>query len=58
MIKLNYIKTLDFCFNNVEIINCKNTKEFEKKIKNNEVILINNEGIIEGINSSYIMYFS
>lgn len=58
MIKLNYIYTMNFTFENVQVLNCKNTKDFENKIMKNKPILINNEGIIEGINSSYIMYWS
>ena len=34
MIRLNYIHTMDFDFNDVEVINCKTTVDFENKIKN------------------------
>lgn len=57
MLKLKYLKTMDFLFENVEILNCKNMKQFENKIKRNEVIKIKNEDTIEYINSSYIMFF-
>lgn len=52
-----YIKTMDFTFEYVTILNCKNEEELAKKIKENEIIKINNEGTIEYINSSYIMYY-
>ena len=52
-----YIKTMDFTFEYVKILNCKNKEELEKKIKENEVIKIDNDSVIEYINSSYIMYY-
>lgn len=52
-----YIKTMDFTFENVIILNCETEKELEDKIKENEVIKINNEDTVEYINSSYIMYY-
>lgn len=57
MLKLKYLKAMDFLFENVEILNCKNIKQFKNKIKRNEVIKIKNEDMIEYINSSYIMFF-
>lgn len=57
MLIINYIKTMDFTFNNVYILDCKNTEELMKKIKENEVIKIKNGDKIEYINSSYIMFF-
>ena len=55
--KAKYIKTMDFIFENVNILNAENEIDLENKIKENEVIKINNEGTIEYINSSYIMYY-
>lgn len=55
--KAKYIKTMDFTFEYVKILNCKNKEELEKKIKENEVIKIDNDSAIEYINSSYIMYY-
>lgn len=55
--KAKYIKTMDFMFENTIILNAKNEEELANKIKENEVIKINNEGTIEYINSSYIMYY-
>ena len=55
--KIRYIKTMDFIFNEVEILNCESVEELNNKIKENEVIIIKNDGEIEYINSSYIMYF-
>lgn len=56
--KLKYIKTMDFTFENIIVLNCNSIEELEKRIKENEVIKINNFGTIEYINSSYIMYFA
>lgn len=55
--KAKYIKTMDFIFEDVIILNAKNEEELENKIKENEVIQINNRGTVEYINSSYIMYY-
>lgn len=55
--KLKYIKTMDFMFENIIVLNCKDVKELEDRIKENEVIEINNLGTVEYLNSSYIMYF-
>ena len=55
--KAKYIKTMDFMFENIIILNAENEEELANKIKENEVIKINNEGTIEYINSSYIMYY-
>lgn len=55
--KLKYIKTMDFTFENIIVLNCETIEELMNRIKENEVIEINNEGSVEYINSSYIMYF-
>lgn len=55
--KLKYIKTMDFTFEDIEILNCNTIKELKNKIKKNEVIDIFNDNAVEYINSSYIMYF-
>lgn len=55
--KAKYMKTMDFEFENVIILNAKNEEELANKIKENEVIKINNDGTVEYINSSYIMYY-
>lgn len=55
--KAKYIKTMDFMFENIIILNAENEEKLANKIKENEVIKINNEGTIEYINSSYIMYY-
>lgn len=52
-----YIQTMEFMFENVKILNAKTEKELLHKIKENEVIVIFNDGRIEYINSSYIMFF-
>ena len=55
--KAKYIKTMDFTFENILILNAENETELANKIKENEVIKINNYGTVEYINSSYIMYY-
>lgn len=55
--KAKYIRTMDFTFEDVDILNCDNEIELANYIKENEVIKINNEGTVEYINSSYIMYY-
>ena len=55
--KVKYLKTMDFMFENIIILNAENETELSNKIKENEIIKINNEGTIEYINSSYIMYY-
>lgn len=55
--KVKYLKTMDFMFENIIVLNAENEEELSKMIKENEVIRINNEGIIEYINSSYIIYY-
>lgn len=57
MIKASYIKTMDFIFEDVVILDVKDGWQLMNKIKNNEVIRIINENILEYINSSYIMYY-
>lgn len=55
--KAKYIKTMDFTFYDVDILNAQNEEEMANRIEKNQVIKINNEGTIEHINSSYIMYY-
>ena len=55
--KAKYIKTMDFKFENVDVLDCQNEIDLSNRIKENKVIKINNEGTIEYINSSYIMYY-
>ena len=55
--KLKYIKTMDFTFENVIVLNCKDIEELCHRIKEGEVIQINNFGTVEYINSAYIMFF-
>lgn len=55
--KANYIQTMDFTFEDVEVLNVKTSEELMEKIKENEVIKIKNGTEIEYINSSYIMFY-
>lgn len=56
-VRAKYIKTMDFMFEKINILNCNNANELAERIKENEIIKIDNYGIIEYINSSYIMFY-
>lgn len=55
--KATYIKTMDFTFEDVEILNVLDNGQLMEKIKENEVIKIKNGNQIEYINSAYIMFY-
>lgn len=55
--KAKFIQAMDFMFENVELLNVISEEDLLHKIKESEVIKINNDGEIEYINSSYIMFF-
>lgn len=57
MLELKFIKTMDFTFEDIKVLECEDIKTLMKKIKDNDVVIIENEEIIEYVNSSYIMYF-
>jgi hypothetical protein len=48
---------MDFTFQDVIILNCDNEQDVENKIKESEVLKIQNGSEIEYINSNYIMYY-
>jgi hypothetical protein len=56
--KLKYIKTMDFTFEDVFVLNCKDIDELCYKIRRGDVIEVNNMGSVEYINSAYIMFFA
>ena len=55
--KVNYIKTMDFIFEDVEILNADTEEKLLHKIKESEILKIRNGTEIEYINPDYIMYF-
>lgn len=55
--KVNFIKTMDFTFENVEVVGLFSKEALNNAIEENKVIEIINEGQIEFINSNYIMYW-
>ncbi|MGN1301529.1 MAG: hypothetical protein ACI4U9_03285 [Clostridia bacterium] len=57
MIKIEYLKTMDFDWNNVKVLNCYKLEDIFEKIKGNEVLQVEIAGQIYYINSSYVMYF-
>lgn len=56
--KARYIKTMDFTFEDVEILGVSSEKELLQKMDKGKIIKINNEEQIEYINTSYVMYFA
>lgn len=56
--KARYIKTMDFTFEDVEILNVRSEKELLQKMDKGKIIKISNEAQIEYINTSYVMYFA
>jgi hypothetical protein len=58
MVRARYIRTMDFDFRDVIILNCENEYDVANKIKENEVLKIQNEQEIEYINSSYVMFYT
>lgn len=57
MIKIEYLKTVDFDWNNVKVLNCYKLDDIFEKIKENEVLQVEIADQIYYINSSYVMYF-
>jgi len=57
--KINYIKCMDFIFENVELPEYNNTNEIKKAIEKSKVIKIvsDEDRLIDYVNSNYIMYF-
>lgn len=55
--KVNFIKTMDFTFENVEVVGLFSKEALNNAIEENKVIEIINEGETEFINSNYIMYW-
>ncbi|MBQ9298691.1 MAG: hypothetical protein IJ223_06715 [Clostridia bacterium] len=55
--KAKYIKTMDFIFEDVEILNADTEEKLLHKIKESEILKIKNGTEIEYINPDYIMFF-
>ena len=55
--KVNFIKTMDFIFEEVEVVGLFSKEALNNAIEENKVIEIINEGETEFINSNYIMYW-
>lgn len=55
--KVNFIKTMDFTFEEVEVVGLFSKEALNNAIEENKVIEIINEGETEFINSNYIMYW-
>lgn len=57
MIQIEYMKTMDFDWYKVKVLNCNDLDSFNDKIKNNAVVEVEIANQIYYINSSYIMYY-
>ena len=57
MIEVEYLKTMDFDWNNVKVHNCSSLSELNNKIKENEVLEVEIANQMYYINSSYVMYY-
>lgn len=55
--KVKFIKTMDFTFEDVEVVGIFDKNTLNKAIEENKVIEIINAGETEFINSNYIMYW-
>lgn len=57
--RLKNIVTMDdeIIFENVEIMNIKNEKQLDKAIQKNEILKVEEKGIIYNLNSSYIIFY-
>ena len=55
--KVDFIQTMDFTFENVEVIGLSDKNDINNAIENGKVIEIINEGQTEFINSQYIMFW-
>lgn len=58
MIQIEYLKTMDFDWHKVKVLNCDTIIELNNKIKENEVLEVEIANQIYYINSSYIMYYT
>jgi hypothetical protein len=57
MIEIEYLKTMDFDWCRVKVLNCSSLSELNNKIKENEVLEVEIANQVYYINSSYVMYY-
>lgn len=57
MIRIECIKTMDFDWYDVKVLNCSSFTELNNKIKENEVLEVEIANQMYYINSSYVMYY-
>lgn len=57
MIQIKFLKTMDFDWYSVKVLNCINLDELNLKIKENEVLEVEIANQMYYINSSYVMYY-
>lgn len=55
--RVNFIKTMDFIFEDVEVVGLFSKDNINKAIEEGKVLEISNAGSTEFINSQYIMYW-
>lgn len=57
MVRIEFLKTMDFDWYEVKVLNCINLDELNLKIKENEVLEVEIANQMYYINSSYVMYY-
>ena len=57
MIRIEFLKTMDFDWYDVKVLNCSSLSELNNKIKENEVLEVEIATQKYYINSSYVMYY-
>ena len=56
--EIEFMKTMDFDWYGVKVLNCNNLNELNLKIRENEVLKVEIAGNVYYINSSYVMYYT
>ena len=57
MIRIEFLKTMDFDWYDVKVLNCSSLSKLNNKIKENEVLEVEIANQMYYINSSYVMYY-
>lgn len=57
MVEIEFLKTMDFDWERIKILNCNSLSELNNKIKENDVLEVEIATLTYYINSSYVMYY-
>lgn len=57
MLQIEFLKTMDFDWFKVKLLNCETIEQLNNKIKENEVLEVEIANQKYYINSSYVMYY-